>query len=58
MGTFRVRETSYINDRVVEEGDIVEIDEKICTPGANLESVKPGTKPIRPLKPAIADDEE
>jgi len=31
MGTFRVLETSYINDRVVEEGDIVEIE--VETPG-------------------------
>jgi len=57
MGTFRVRETSYINDRVVEEGDIVEIEDKILTPGPNLEPVKPGTKPSRPSKPAVADDE-
>ncbi len=56
MGTFRVRETSYINDRVVEEGDIVEIEDKILTPGPNLEPVKPGTRPNRP-KPAGADDE-
>jgi hypothetical protein len=57
MGTFRVRETSYINDRVVEEGDIVEIEDKILTPGSNLEPVKPGTRPSRPPKPAVADDE-
>ena len=58
MGTFRVLETSYINDRVVEEGDIVEIDDEILEPGANLESVKPGTKPRKPLKPVVEDDGE
>jgi hypothetical protein len=58
MGTFRVRETSYINDRIVEEGDIVEIDDKICVPGSNLEPVRPGTKPSRPPKPAAKEDEE
>jgi len=58
MGTFRVLETSYINDRVVEAGDIVEIDDKTCKPGANLEPVKPGTKPSKPPKPAVENDEE
>jgi hypothetical protein len=58
MGTFRVRETSYINDRIVEEGDVVEIDDKMLVPGSNLEPVKPGTKPSRPSKPAAREDEE
>lgn len=58
MGTFRVREASYINDRIVEEGDVVEIDDKILVPGSNLEPVKPGTRPSRPSKPAVKEDEE
>lgn len=58
MATFRVLETSYINDRVVEKGDIVEIDDKLLEPGSNLERVEPGTERSRPLRPAIEADSE
>jgi len=39
MAKFRVRETSYINERLVEPGEVVEVDTSVMTPGPNLEPV-------------------
>lgn len=47
MGTYRVMERSYINDRIVEEGDIVELDDKMEI-GPNFKKEKPGTKVTAP----------
>ncbi len=39
MAQYRVKETSFINNKLVQAGDIVEYDGK---PGKNLEPIKSG----------------
>ena len=39
MAKFRVVQTSYINERLVEPGEVVEVDTSVMKPGPNLEPV-------------------
>lgn len=40
MAKFRVVQTSYINERLAEPGEVVEVDTSVMQPGPNLEPVK------------------
>lgn len=42
MAQFKVLERSFIGNKLVEAGAIVEIDTKKMKPGSNLEAVKGG----------------
>lgn len=48
MPQYRVLQKSFVNNRIVEEGEVVDYD---GDPGPNLESVKKGKK----AEPAAAD---
>ena len=54
MPQYRVKETSFINNKLVQEGDVVEYDGR---PGKNLELIK-GKAPKAPKADEPAADEK
>lgn len=51
MAQYKVLEKSFIGNKLVEAGAIVEIDEKVMKPGSNL-------KKVDGKKPAAEDDKK